>query len=84
MEEHHGTREETLTVTAVVRALGLCCIQQTIHTSYHVRDVLGSRSALEADSLETVRVAGQKTEEVWLWAAAVGRAGGAPVADFVG
>lgn len=57
----------------VVRALGPWCIQETIHTPHNVRDVLWSRRALEEDCLGTVMVAGQGTEEVWLW-----------VVDFVG
>lgn len=52
-------------VVAVLRALGPWCIQETIHTAHDVK-VGQSKRAFEADSLETVMVAGQGTEEVWL------------------
>lgn len=65
-----GAREETVTVAiVVVRALGPWCIQGTIHTPHDEKDVWPRRT-LEADSLGTVMVTGQETEEVWLWVAA--------------
>lgn len=72
-----------MAVVAVLRALRPWSVQETIHTDRDVKGVW-SRRALGADRSETVMVAGQGTEEVWLWAAAIGRTAGAPVADFVG